>query len=74
MCLATVYKKTSETEEMVLKNTTKIYVDGVEVSDNDFDLLPGRETKVVVTVDAEVSYEPEVYSLNSGMMVNIIVK
>ena len=31
MCLATVYKKTSETEEVVLKNTTKIYVEGDQV-------------------------------------------
>lgn len=31
MCLATVYKKTSETEEVVLKNTTKIYVEGNQV-------------------------------------------
>lgn len=31
MCLATVYKKTSETEEIVLKNTAKIYVEGNQV-------------------------------------------
>lgn len=31
MCLATVYKKTNETEEIVLKNTTKIYVEGNQV-------------------------------------------
>lgn len=31
MCLATVYKKTSETEEVVLKNTAKIYVEGNQV-------------------------------------------
>ena len=31
MCLATVYKKTSETEEVVLKNTAKMYVEGNQV-------------------------------------------
>ena len=31
MCLATVYKKTNETEELVLKNTTKIYVEGNQI-------------------------------------------
>jgi len=31
MCLATVYKKTNETEEIVLKNTTKIYVEGNQI-------------------------------------------
>ena len=31
MCLATVYKKAKETEEVVLKNTTKIYVEGNQV-------------------------------------------
>lgn len=27
MCLATVYKQVNETEEVVLKNTSKIYVE-----------------------------------------------
>jgi len=31
MCLATVYKQTDETEEIVLKNTTRIYVEGTQV-------------------------------------------
>lgn len=31
MCLATVYKKTDETEEVVLKNVSKIYVDGNQI-------------------------------------------
>ena len=28
MCLATVYKNTQDTEEVVLKNVSKIYVEG----------------------------------------------
>ena len=48
--------------------------DGVEVSDNDFDLLPGTVVKVVVSTDAGVSYKLELYSLNSGMVVNAIEK
>ncbi len=31
MCLATVYKKTQDTEEVVLKNVSKIYVEGDSV-------------------------------------------
>jgi len=31
MCLATVYKKTKDTEEVVLKNVSKIYVEGTKV-------------------------------------------
>lgn len=31
MCLATVYKKTKDTEEVVLKNVSKIYVEGTNV-------------------------------------------
>lgn len=48
--------------------------DGVEVSDNDFDLIPGKEANVVVTVDAGASYAPEVYSLNFGMAVKVTEK
>ena len=31
MCLATVYKNTQNTEEVVLKNVSKIYVEGSQV-------------------------------------------
>ena len=31
MCLATVYKNTQDTEEVVLKNVSKIYVEGSQV-------------------------------------------
>ncbi len=31
MCLATVYKKMQDTEEVVLKNVSKIYVEGDSV-------------------------------------------
>ena len=31
MCLATVYKNTQDTEEVVLKNVSKIYVEGDSV-------------------------------------------
>lgn len=31
MCLATVYKTVSDTEEVVLKNVSKIYVEGDSV-------------------------------------------
>ena len=31
MCLATVYKTTKDTEEVVLKNVSKIYVEGSQV-------------------------------------------
>ncbi len=31
MCLATVYKTTEDTEEVVLKNVSKIYVEGHSV-------------------------------------------
>lgn len=31
MCLATVYKTTQDTEEVVLKNVSKIYVEGDSV-------------------------------------------
>ena len=31
MCLATVYKNTQDTEEVVLKNVSKIYVEGTQV-------------------------------------------
>lgn len=31
MCLATVYKQVNEAEEIVLKNTSKIYVEGETV-------------------------------------------
>ena len=43
--------------------------DGVEVTDNDFDLLPGREVKVVVTAEEGITYKPELFSLNPAMMV-----
>ncbi len=32
MCLATVYKTSSESEEVVLKNVSKIYVDGSKIT------------------------------------------
>lgn len=31
MCLATVYKRANETEEVVLKNVSRIYVEGDQV-------------------------------------------
>lgn len=31
MCLATVYKEANDTEEVVLKNTSRIYVEGEQV-------------------------------------------
>jgi hypothetical protein len=46
--------------------------DGVDFSDNDFDLLPGRAVKIVVSKDTDVSYEPEFYSLNPRMNVKVM--
>jgi predicted RNA-binding protein len=43
MCLATVYKKTQNTEEVVLKNVSKIYVEGKQVRLMD---IMGAETVV----------------------------
>jgi len=74
-------QKISDTSfELTLSADTFVWMlhlatpDGVEVSDNDFDLIPGKETKTVVTVDAGASYVPEVYSLNSGMIVKVAEK
>ena len=43
MCLATVYKTTKDTEEVVLKNVSKIYVEGSQVRLVD---IMGAETVV----------------------------
>ncbi|NBK91064.1 CooT family nickel-binding protein [bacterium 1XD21-13] len=43
MCLATVYKTTKDTEEVVLKNVSKIYVEGSRVRLVD---IMGAETVV----------------------------
>ncbi|MCI9478765.1 MAG: CooT family nickel-binding protein [Lachnospiraceae bacterium] len=43
MCLATVYKTTKDTEEVVLKNVSKIYAEGSQVRLVD---IMGAETVV----------------------------
>lgn len=49
MCLATVYKTTQDTEEVVLKNVSKIYVEGDSVRLID---IMGAE----VTVEGTISF------------------
>ena len=70
-----VAKKLSENScELTLSADTFVWMlhlatpDSVEYSDNDFDLLPGVEKKVVVTCE-EGQYEPEFYSLNPTLMI-----
>lgn len=48
--------------------------DGVEISDNDFDLLPEMEKKIVVSWEEGASYTPEVYSLNPALAVHLLKK
>ena len=45
MCLATVYKNTQDTEEVVLKNVSKIYVEGSRLVD-----IMGAEVVVEGTI------------------------
>ena len=47
MCLATVYKTTKDTEEVVLKNVSKIYAEGSRVRLVD---IMGAETVVEGTI------------------------
>lgn len=49
MCLATVYKTVKDTEEVVLKNVSKIYVEGDSVRMID---IMGAE----VTVEGTISF------------------
>ncbi|OUQ24431.1 RNA-binding protein [Lachnoclostridium sp. An131] len=49
MCLATVYKTVKDTEEVVLKNVSKIYVEGSSVRLID---IMGAE----VTVEGSISF------------------
>lgn len=71
-------KKLSDTAcELILSADTFVWMlhlatpDGVEFSDNDFDLLPGKENKVVVSWEKGMTFEPELYSLNPAMTVNV---
>lgn len=45
--------------------------DGVEYSDNDFDLLPGVSKKIMVSVDGEEDFVPALYSLNPVQHSNV---
>ena len=69
-------KKLSETSfELTLSADTFVWMlhlatpDGVEIFDNDFDLLPGETKKVQVSVETGSSYEAELYSLNPEIKV-----
>ena len=69
----------SETEaEITLKSDTFVWMlhfatpDGVEFSDNDFDLLPGEEKKITVTCENVRTFAPEIYGLNTEIIVKVI--
>ncbi len=47
--------------------------DGVDPVDNDFDLLPGVERKVVVRVEDADCFIPELHSINPSMEVQMIL-
>ncbi len=74
-------KKLSETAcELTLSADTFVWMlhlatpDGVDVTDNDFDLLPGNKKKVVVSWAEGMAYKPELYSLNPALVVTITKK
>lgn len=75
-----VKQLTETTWELNLSADTFVWMlhlatpDGVEYSDNDFDLLPGVTKTVQVICEERGSYQPEIYSLNPSVRVNMTEK
>lgn len=67
-----------EESEITVKADTFVWMlhfatpDGVEFSDNDFDLLPGEKKRITVLKESLGAFEPEFHSLNPSLIINMI--
>lgn len=69
----TVRKSAEDQAELTLRSDRFVWMlhlqdqEGAIYSDNDFDLLPGREKRVVITGEAAANFVPKLLSLNPGL-------
>ncbi|MDF2588322.1 MAG: beta-mannosidase [Anaerocolumna sp.] len=49
-------------------------VDGVDYSDNDFDLFPGQKKVIVVKTESNESFIPYIRSLNPSLDINLLMR